>query len=84
MIRARFPWHSRLQTRVMIEITMDEDVLLPAEWRQVIHNYDEPLNAQVQVLLSVWTAVTGVKVCARPPPIPPAVPVAWTDLSSAM
>ena len=24
VIRARFPWHSRLQTRVMIEITMDE------------------------------------------------------------
>ena len=49
VIRARFPWHSRLQTRVMIEITMDEDVLLPAEWRQVIHNYGEPLNAQVKV-----------------------------------
>ena len=49
VIRARFPWHSRLQTRVMIEITMDEDVLLPAGWRQVIHNYGEPFNAQVKV-----------------------------------
>ena len=48
-IRARFPWHSRLQTRVMVEVTMDERVLLPAEQRQVIHEYGEPLNAEVKV-----------------------------------
>ena len=48
-IRARFPWQSRLQTRVMIEITMDERVLLPAERRQVIHDYGEPLDAEVKV-----------------------------------
>ena len=48
-IRARFPWQSRLQTRVMIEVTMDERVLLPAERRQVIHDYGEPLNAEVKV-----------------------------------
>ena len=48
-IRARFPWQSRPQTRVMIEVTMDERVLLPAEQRQVIHDYGEPLNAEVKV-----------------------------------
>ena len=48
-IRARFPWQSRLQTRVMIEVTMDERVLLPAERRQVIHDYGEPLDAEVKV-----------------------------------
>ena len=48
-IRARFPWQSRLQTRVMIEVTMDERVLLPSERRQVIHEYGEPLNAEVKV-----------------------------------
>ena len=48
-IRARFPWQSRLQTRVMIEITMDERVLLPAERRQVIHDYGEPLDAEMKV-----------------------------------
>ena len=48
-IRARFPWHSRLQTRVMVEVTMDERVLLPAEQRQVIHEYGEPLDAEVKV-----------------------------------
>ena len=48
-IRARFPWQSRLQTRIMIEITMDERVLLPAERRRVIHQYGEPLDVGVQV-----------------------------------
>ena len=48
-IRARFPWQSRLWTRVMVEITMDERVLLPAERRQVIHSYGEPLDAEVKV-----------------------------------
>ena len=48
-IRARFPWQSRLQTRIMIEVTMDEKVLLPAERRQVIHDYGESLNAEVKV-----------------------------------
>lgn len=48
-IRARFPWQSRPQTRVMIEVTMDERVLLPAERRQVIHDYGEPIDAEVKV-----------------------------------
>ena len=46
-IRARFPWHSRLQTRVRIEV--DERVLLPASVRRVIHTYGEPLDARVKV-----------------------------------
>ena len=48
-IHARFPWQSRLQTRVMVEVTMDERVLLPAEQRQVIHDYGEPLDAEMKV-----------------------------------
>ena len=48
-IRARLPWQSRPQTRVMIEVTMDERVLLPAEQRQVIHDYGEPIDAEVKV-----------------------------------
>ena len=48
-IRARFPWQSRLQTRAMIEVTIDESVLLPTERRPVIHDYGEPLNAEVKV-----------------------------------
>lgn len=38
-VRARFPWQSRLQTRVMIEVTVDERILWPPEERLVIHEY---------------------------------------------
>ena len=48
-IRARFPWQSRLQTRVMIEVTVDEKVTRSPERRRVIHQYGEPLNVDVQV-----------------------------------
>ena len=48
-IRARLPWHSRLHTRVTVEVTVDEPILWPVENRGVIHEYDEPLEAQVQV-----------------------------------
>jgi predicted nucleotidyltransferase component of viral defense system len=48
-IRARFPWHRQLHTRVMIEVTMDEKVLKPVQNRKVIHEYGEPVEVQVQV-----------------------------------
>lgn len=48
-IRARLPWHTRLQTRVMIEVTVDERILWSPEKRLVIHNYGEPLRAALQV-----------------------------------
>ena len=48
-IRARFPWQGRLQTRIMVEVTLDEPVLRPPEKRLVMHEYGEPLSAQVQV-----------------------------------
>ena len=48
-IRARFPWQNRPQTRVMIEVTVNEKVLRPPEKRRVIHEYGEPLSAEVLV-----------------------------------
>ena len=48
-IRARFPWQRQPQTRLMIETSMDEKVLKPVQERKVIHEYGEPLEAQVQV-----------------------------------
>ena len=48
-IRGRLPWQSHPQTRVMIEVTVDEPVLRPVERRKVIHEYGEPLEAEVQV-----------------------------------
>lgn len=47
-IRARFPWHRRLHTRVKIEITSDEEILKPPVSRMVIHEYGEPLEAAVR------------------------------------
>lgn len=48
-IRARFPWHRRPQTRIMVEITVDETVLKPTIRRSVLHGYGEPLEIQVPV-----------------------------------
>lgn len=48
-IRARFPWQKQPHTRVMIETAVDEKVLKPVQNRKIIHEYGEPLDAQVQV-----------------------------------
>lgn len=48
-IRARFPWQRQPHTRVMIETAVDEKVLKPVQNRKIIHEYGEPLDAQVQV-----------------------------------
>ena len=37
-IRARLPWQSHHQTRVMIEVTVDELLLRPVQRRKVIHD----------------------------------------------
>ena len=48
-VRARLPWQRNAQTRVMVEVSMDEKVLKPTPRRAVIHGYGEPLDAQVRV-----------------------------------
>ena len=48
-IRARLPWQRQAQTRVMLEVTMDEKVLKPPTVQPVFHDYGEPLDAQVRV-----------------------------------
>lgn len=48
-IRARFPWQGSAQTRVLVEVTMDEKVLKPVEARPVLHDYGEPLEVKVLV-----------------------------------
>lgn len=48
-IHARFPWHRRPQTTSMVEVAVDERVLKPWLWRGVLHDYGEPLEAEVQV-----------------------------------
>jgi predicted nucleotidyltransferase component of viral defense system len=48
-IRARLPWQRQPQTRVMIETAVDEKILKPAPGRKVLHEYGEPLEAEVRV-----------------------------------
>lgn len=48
-IRARLPWQKQPHTRVMIETAVDEKVLKPAHTRKIIHEYGEPLEAEVPV-----------------------------------
>jgi hypothetical protein len=48
-IRARFPWHRRPQTNVMVEIATDENLLKPPARRSVLHDYGEPFELQVPV-----------------------------------
>ena len=48
-IRTRFPWHRTPQARVMIEVTVEEQVLRPIQQRSILHTYGEPLKATVSV-----------------------------------
>lgn len=48
-IRARFPWQREAYTRVMVEVSVDEKVLKPTPWREIVHGYGERLDAHVQV-----------------------------------
>src|SRR5881628_1952093 len=48
-IRVRLPWQKQPHTRVMIETAMDEKLLKPTEFRKVIHEYGEPLDAEVRM-----------------------------------
>ncbi|MBI2404149.1 MAG: nucleotidyl transferase AbiEii/AbiGii toxin family protein [Gemmatimonadetes bacterium] len=48
-IRARLPWQTQPKTRLMIETAVDEKILKPVQTRKVIHEYGEPLEAEVRV-----------------------------------
>ena len=48
-IRARFPWQKEPTTRVTVEVTMDEPVLRPLTRQRILHEYGEPMQAEVQV-----------------------------------
>jgi predicted nucleotidyltransferase component of viral defense system len=48
-IRARLPWHGISQTRIRVEVTVDEKILKPCARRPILHEYGEPLKAAVLV-----------------------------------
>lgn len=47
-IRARFPWHAQAQVRARVEVTVDEPVVWPVRRLKIIHEYEEPLDAEIQ------------------------------------
>ena len=49
VVRARLPWQKKPHVRVIIETAMDEKLLKPVGNRRVIHEYGEPLEAEILV-----------------------------------
>ena len=49
VIRARFPWQRRHQTRVLVEVTTDEPLLWSTQTRELLHAYEEPIDTRVCV-----------------------------------
>jgi len=48
-IRAQFPWQRSPLTRVIIETSLDEQLLKPVAKRRILHEYGEPIRAQISV-----------------------------------
>ncbi len=49
LVRAQFPAHCQPLCWFKIEILVNEPLLLPADRRALIHDYPEPLSAEIQV-----------------------------------
>jgi len=49
LVRVRFPGQRQSFCRLKIEITVDEPILMPAEHRWLIHDFDEPLTRSIPV-----------------------------------
>lgn len=47
-ILGQYPWHRQPFTRVMVEITAQEAILLPFKERKIIHDYEENLHAFIK------------------------------------
>ncbi len=48
-IRAQLPWQRTPQTRALVEVAVDEPLLKAPSYRRVMHDYGEPIEAQVQL-----------------------------------
>jgi predicted nucleotidyltransferase component of viral defense system len=46
---AQLYWHRQPMVKIKIEITRDELIINPANTCKIIHTYDEPLDAEIQV-----------------------------------
>ena len=61
-VDARLPWQKKVPTRVKVEITMDERIIRPVRRRKIIHQYDEPFEAEFRVYS--LEEVVAEKLCA--------------------
>jgi uncharacterized protein len=48
-IRAQLPWQRQPQTRILVEISVDEKVFCAPCLQPVIHDYGEPIDVKLQV-----------------------------------
>ncbi len=46
-VYVKFPWHRTPQCTVKIEITHDETVILPPQYKPIIHGYEETLDCSL-------------------------------------
>lgn len=46
-LRAQLPWQRQPQTRILVEVSVDEKVLRPPCLQKVIHGYGEPIDAEI-------------------------------------
>ncbi len=47
-VRVQFPWQRSPQCSIKLEITMDEPLMLPVEYRVLLHAYDEEFEATLR------------------------------------
>lgn len=48
-IHGQFPWQREPLTKVMVEISKEEHLLLNSHIKPILHNYDETVNQQIRV-----------------------------------
>ena len=49
LIEAKLPWHSQFYTKVYVEVTFDEVLLLPSVKTKIIHPYGDNFDYQLEV-----------------------------------
>ena len=49
LIEAKLPWHSQFYTKVYVEVTFDEVLLLPPVTKKIIHPYGKNFDYQLEV-----------------------------------
>ncbi len=46
---AQFPWQNQPLTKIMVEISRDENLLFNPLWKPILHDYGEPIHQEVMI-----------------------------------